>query len=65
MKKFDYLAFAREIFSLNPKKLNEITQEELKKRYYRLARLFHPDLHQDKREQMDKKMKKSIAPMSF
>ena len=53
----EHLRLACEIFSINSNKLNQITPDELKRRYHKLARMFHPDLNKDKKEQMDSKMK--------
>ena len=51
------LKLACQMFSININKLSEITQDELKQKYHKLARMFHPDFHKEKKEQMDTKMK--------
>ena len=51
------LKLACQMFFININKLSEITQDELKQKYHKLARMFHPDFHKEKKEQMDTKMK--------
>lgn len=55
--KYNKFTIACELFSINPKKFDEISLDELKKRYRKLAKAFHPDLHINNKGQMEKKMK--------
>lgn len=53
----DKLAFACKIFSINIEDLDKMTQKDLKLKYHKLARMFHPDANQGNEKEANEKMK--------